>query len=282
MNKNKLFTATLVSLFFILALLLSLIALKKSSQKKPLSPNILYLTSPVYSFSGTVEKIEGKAIYVSQKITENNLPFAPFPPNPNPSPFPTPKTVTLSYRVLISEKTQISKPPIFINYLFITPTPTAEKKLSINNIKIGQTVTVTTNQDLRTLTSDTFEATTVSLPPIINTLSGKVFEVKKDILIVKAFTPQSPNERDYQIKITKDTEISRIGTNGKPEKLSLEEIKKEMGVIVYTDEDVTQSQKLTALRLEPILPPSPAVSPALPPPITSPSPIASPSPFITP
>ena len=287
MNKNKPFIITLIILLLILGLLAVIPVLKKRVLQKSVSPNILLITQPVLSFSGIVEKVEGNTVTITQKVMEQSqitLPLAAV----NASPFPTPKSITVTYRVLVTDKTQISQPATFINYLLKTVTPFPVAKLTIKDVKVGQSVTVNSQTDLRTLAGSTFEAATVNLPPITSMLSGKIVGLEENTLTLKAFIPVTSgpmgagNEKEFTITITQDTEISRMPAiapaapgetpqTAKAEKLAPSDLKKDMQVTVYTAEDVTTSQNLTALRIEPMIL---VVMPTL----VVPSPMASPSP----
>lgn len=291
MNKNKLLIITLSILLLILGLLATIPVLKKRVLQKSISPNILLITQPVISFSGIVEKIEGNIVTITQKVIEQSQIAPPLAPinNPQttnktpPSPFPTPVTKTVTYNVLITEKTIILQPSPSINYLFISPTPAPQTKLSTQDIKKGQTISVNTNVDLRILSGNEFEATMINLPQITNTLNGKIVGLEGNILTVKGFAPMmaiavtansapvAPKEKEYHITLTSDTEISRMNNQGKPEKLTLTDLKKDMQVTIYTAEDVITSQNLTALRIEPmIVPVMPAALPSsLPSPATA-------------
>lgn len=221
--------------------------LKKSGS---ISPNILYLTKPVTSFSGKVEKIAGNKITVSQQLTSSN---------------PTPQTTTIAYLVTITDKTQI------IRLSSPGSPPPADSQPTIKDIKAGQLIMVNTTNDLRTMTGNKFEATTVSLPPVINILNGQIISLEENVLTIKgtAVIPAlpdfvnnlstAPQEKDYRISLTPDTEISQssfIPTNpGEPpqplknEKLSSSDLKKDMQVTVYTAQDVNENSELTALRI---------------------------------
>ena len=289
MNQKKAIALTLIILGILAIFMLSDYFKKNGLNNLSVSPNILYITQPVTSFSGIVDKIEGNRLFVSQKqtLTQNILPPVAMKASTLPSPLPTPKTVTVTYRVVTSDKTQISQSATFINYLLKTVTPSPVAKLTIKDVKVGQSVTVSSQTDLRTLAGNTFEATTVNLPQITNTLNGKIVGLEENTLTLKAFTPvtsmanpgsaapAAPKEKEYRITITSDTEISRMDNQGKPEKLTLTDLKKDMQVTVYTAEDVTESQTLTALRIEPMIP---VVMPTL----AVPSPVASPSPILSP
>ena len=78
MNKNKLLIA--LTLLFVILIAIILVIFNKSTllgklfapdSKQIISPDILYLTSPVNSFSGKVEKIEGNIITISKKVISN-------------------------------------------------------------------------------------------------------------------------------------------------------------------------------------------------------------------
>lgn len=218
----------------------------QSIPTKTIPTNILSNTQPITSFSGKVEKIEGNTVSI---FDEYNLPQSTIPTPP------------ITYRVLVTDNTQINKRATFINYLFKTITPAPQIKLTIKDIKIGQVVTVSSPVDLRTLKNNEFEATVIELPRISNMLIGNVVNIVGNTLTVEAFTPAndsipentatvSPQKREFTITITQDTEVSRMNYQGKPEMLAISDLKKDIRVIVYTAEDVTKSQTLTALHIE--------------------------------
>lgn len=221
---------------------------------RSVSPNILYLTQPVNTFSGTVEKIEGNKITVSKKQT---------------FPLPTPKTTTVTYYVTVTDKTQM--------YRFQSPSPiitATAPKLMAKDIKVGQIITVRTINDLRTMTGNTFEATVVNLPPIANALNGKIVSLNGNILTIKGLAfapgapplinlgvaaPTAPQEKEYRIIVTPATEISQTsfvppkpGEMPQPpknEKLAPSDLKKDLRVTVYTDKDVNENSQPTALKI---------------------------------
>lgn len=252
----------------------------------PISPYILSLTQPVMSFTGVVEHIKGNTITVSQKQLHASTlvppaALAPQDPATPQSPFPTPKSVTLTYMITVSDATQLSRPSFPINYLFKTVPPKPPQALTLQDINIGQAVTVSSPKDLRTLSDNRFEATHISLPQQITVISGKVTAVNGNTLTIKAFmpmapianiintTPSAPEEKEYTITITKDTEISRmvISPTPNPERLTISDLNTDTQVTVYTDTDVTIRTEFTALRIEPMmpavaLPPIPPQSPS--------------------
>ena len=295
MNHKKIIVVGII-LLGILALFMTVDYKNKNGLNgQTVSPNILYLTSPVNSLSGKVEKIEGNAVSISSQYALLQTAPIAITVMPNQPPvMPTPQIKTITYKLLVTDKTQISQPTANINYLFKTITPpsapgfptASTPNLTVKNIKVGQYITVNSQDDLRTLLKNTFEATMINLPPIINTLNGKIVNITNNTLTLKAFAPvaaappmialdtapPTPQEKEYTIYITQDTEISRnvYGTNmtpgepptpPKPEKLTLADLKADMRATVYTVEDVIETQTLTALRIEPVASTSPLIKP---------------------
>lgn len=257
------------------------------------SANVLFLTSPITSFNGKVDKVQGNSVWVSQQFTlyqgGSMMPPAAAPPAAGSSPttIPTPATKVVSFKVNITANTQINRPSNFIPYLVKTVTPAPPPKLSIKDIKVGQPVTVNTNSDLRTLSTDEFDALSIQLPQSQNSLNGKISKISGNGFIMKAFGPQPyvmgispvpPKETEYTITLTSNTEISRykyqeppkpgeamLPATPKPEEFTLADLAADMQVTVFTAEDVTSTQKLTAMRIEPVFTlPAPTAIPAVP------------------
>ena len=313
MEKNKfllLLAFIAVSFIFLLAgLSLGQKGINIAGGKIDLSSpsNLLFLTSPITSFSGKVDKISGNSVWISQSFTLSQaMPGAMMPPaveagkaGPSPTALPTPITKVLTFKVNIDQNTQISRPQNYINYLLITVTPAPPPKLTVKDIKAGQMISINTNSDLRTLKSNEFTATSIQLPQVPNTINGKISAISGNTLKVKSSSqpammpgtntsPEPPKEIEYTVTVTNDTEISRYSQVGpakenttftppEPEELALSDLKVDMQVTVYTDVDVTSAQKFTALRIEPFLPPpivslppiAPPLSPVTPPPATT-------------
>jgi hypothetical protein len=236
MNRKK-----LVGIFGILIIIsIAGIFLMKKRQSLParqtISPDILYLTDPAHYFSGVVEKIEGNTILVSS---------------------PSSQQKKISFTVKISDKTTITRNPPDIPFSFITPKPPVEQKLTIKDIKIGENITVRTDEDLRTFSQNQFEATSITLPDRTKTLQGKITNVGTDRITMIAET----NKKEYAVMLTADTEISYLlppdpldkDQIQKPVKLAISDLKKDMSVVVYTDVDLEKVQIFTTLRIEPIL-----------------------------
>ena len=285
MNKKLLIIAGIAILFLALFFFTQTKQFNQSTTAA-VSPNILYFTSPVTAFSGTVDSVSGNVITVSRMITlsQTNYPQPGSKPAVNPSPQPTQVTKKITFRVKITSNAIINLPPAMINYLFLTPTPAPAPKLTISDIKAGQTVTITSTTDLRTNTSGIITAAAILLNEA-TAVNGKITAVTGNVLTVKgtAFLlapPPDPlalpgisKEATYTVNVTGNTEISRykpiaaMPTPGQvpplpeKEKLSLADLKPGIQVTVYTDQDVTATQNLTALRIEPIIQTTPTPLP---------------------
>ena len=239
----------------------------KTENLKP-SPNILFLTQPVYNLSGTVESVKDNVITIKQNTTSqmSNIIISP---NMNPAAIPTPETKTIFYQVIVDNNTTINRPTSNIPYLFTTPSPVMPVKLQISSIMVGDILNITATTDLRTTPPDQIKAFSIQLPQSINSLSGKITDVTLSSVSIKGYlptpaitisaNPKPAQEKIFVIAINPETEISLISTP-EPKKLSLGDLKKDMQAIIYTAENITENQKITALCIELIIPP-PLTSP---------------------
>ena len=240
------------------------------------SPDVLFLTSPVTSFSGKVSKVAGNRVWITQKYTYSAPMVIPAVANTKagtPAPIPTPVTREITREFIVGDNTVITQPPVNIPYLLITTTPAPPLKLTIANLKIGQNISVNTNTDLRT-GGESAEATSVNLSSVINTFSGRITKIAGDTFTVIAPSIQQPgavmeaskgpSETSYTVKVTDATEISRYGApKANPsegpaapsvEKMSLKDLEVGTQVTVYTDKAVTVARDVVALRVEPAMP----------------------------
>jgi len=264
MNRKIIFLG-LIIVFSILSVSIFLnLYYKPYTKKGSISPDILFLTQPAMTFTGKIDSVEKDAVWVSNDTLSQNdgamMPAAD-PQNPAASPFPTPIKKTIRYKVIIGKNSLIEQSLTYVYYLFISPTPPVQKKISLQDLVVGETITVSTNIDLRTLAGNQFEAVSLQRPPIENILHGTIIDIKNNQLTVKSMMLA---EEQYQIALTDKTEISRMNNQAEPEKLALSDLKKDMSIIVYTNQDINKNKSLTALRIEPEIidepPPSPATS----------------------
>ncbi len=268
----------------------------KSSGK--VSPDILFFTQPVTNLSGKVEKVSGNSVWVSTQYTLSNFGAPAAVPQAGAAGqvIPTPVVKNITFKVNITSATSINRPPVNIPYLLknqnaslpvqalISPAqvgkeiavniPTQQPQITVKDIKSGQFISVTTSTDLRQAIAYDVSATSIQLPPIVNTLNGKITKLSNNSFTMSGILPTNgsfgpvagtvapPKTEEFVVNVTQDTEISRFspitqfkeGESPKApqaEKLSLSDLKEDMAVTVYTDVDITENKKFTALRIDP-------------------------------
>jgi len=237
MKKNLL--VSLIVLFSVVAIVFSLNLLRTQKQASSLD-RILSLTTPVYSFSGTVESKNNNLLAVSEN-----------------------KKLTLN--ILVSEQTAITRTFSFIPYSFKTSqapgSALAQTQLKIADIKAGDVIFVTASVDLRTLAKPEFEAVSISVEPGANSFSGVIADINGAIIKVKATiggpainSPAGqPTQKEFAVMVNDDTEISQpvISVNPlnppAPKKLSLSDLEKDMQATFYIDGNINAPQPFTAL-----------------------------------
>jgi hypothetical protein len=282
MNGNSILKIIILIVFILLLLSGGYFIIQRKpnilSQTKTEStlPNYLFLTNPVNEYTGKVDKISGDVVWVSGKYTITPPPTPINAPTNKPGSMitvpPLPPSKTFTYQVTIAPYTIINRASTTVTYLIKKITPSPTPKLIIKDIRVGQTVTVYTDKDLRTLNSNEFEAYSIKLPPVNNKITGKISEIKdkEGIIILKATppiggqepTPEKPKEVEYAVLVNSDTEISlliptvtpKAGTTPKPPQpvnFTISDLKKDMQITIYTEADVIESQQLKALRIEP-------------------------------
>lgn len=210
---------------------------------KSISPNILYLTSPVNSFTGVVEKKEANSITVSRTTPHK-----------------------LTYTFVINKNTSFLRPPVSVPFLFATPIPVKEKKYQFDDVVVGSTVTVSVTADLRLLKMPIVEAHNIFLSNAVNMFTGNIIEIKE-----RSISFKTTKGEEIIVGVNDQTEISRyVFTPPQPnqsqppirtERLVLTDLKKDMQATVYTDQDILTGKNLTALRIDPIFVSSPPVLP---------------------
>lgn len=273
MNRNKLLIAS--TLIFIILIAIILVLFNKPTlfgklfapdSKQIISSDILYLTSPVHSFSGKVKKIEGNIITVSKKVMLIDEAVPPMNPDED-SPIPTPSLKTLTYKVTVIPNIIFNTQPIHIPYLFISPTPPPQKEYTIKDLSVGDYININTDKDLRTLNTYKFQASNIELPEFISNISGTIIAVNNNSITIKGQLPPPDGimpgdyyeeterkEKEYVIAITKDTEISRYKEPAAEPirlRLTINSLKKGMSVFVYSGVDISKTQSFKALRIEP-------------------------------
>ncbi len=139
----------LILVIIITALLISSGRLKLNQTSPPsfqtISPNILYLTQPIISFSGQITKISGNTITTSHQASASSQT----------------SQITPSYQVTIAPTTSISF--LSLDTSTNTSTPSATIAPTIKNLEVGQLVAAISRVDLRTLFVEKFESQLITM-----------------------------------------------------------------------------------------------------------------------
>lgn len=279
-KKPGLIIAILILLFLVIVVVKAKVLPSNFSlNNQTPSANILYLTQPVYSVTGKIEKINNNNIVVSDQVvsspTTSTLggPVAP------------PSTKTLTFQVDIGNKTVIGSPtpPILLAQPPASGSAVPTKpSMTIKDLRVGETVMVTSSMDLRTLQGEEFEATTV-IPLLTTSLSGTIVNVSANTITIKSIstagpTPTSSSQaqsKNYTMAIDANTNISKItpvaptlgGTVPPsppvPTKLSPSDLKNGDQVNIITNDDINFSTNLRAVII--------SVLPTITPPIPTPN-----------
>lgn len=236
------------------------------------SSNTLFLTDPVYRFTGTVDKIEGNSVW----ITHKNMPLSQIAPPirgkedaslPH-SPTSTPFNRDITFKVNVTKETRISRPPLSVPYYLqemneqttgsaIPAADSGTENLTIKDISAGETVEITSQSDLRTLKNNEFDAAIIVLAPVRNTFRGTVAAVNGMDITVDATDPERAS---YTFAVTDKTKIVEISQTEPPDKnglpalktLSINDLFPGTEINVYADTDVTLQSGFNALSIEKI------------------------------
>lgn len=171
-----------------------------------------------------------------------------------PTPLNPKKT---KYEFKVADDTAYIPHALQIPYLFKSQPEV--KKLGFGDLKVGQTISVTTKGIKSSTRMD--EALSFQFPPRSKLINGKIVKIDQNTITVveinmlppalAATTPETP--RQYKVTINNDTEISRM-KGSTPEKLDLSFLKKDTSVQVFYEDEA-----VTALLIRPqemILPPT--------------------------
>ncbi len=197
--------------------------------------------NPSEEFQAEIEKIEGNSLLVSYLKTDPASPE-------NPQEF--------VFKVIINEQTTItSEQDITPSQNSATPAADTKPAYSISYLSPGQSITVITAGDLRTITSNTITAKSIIISPGLTIFIGKIEEIKSNELIVKSGPPSVAEEKTYTIVITKDTEIvnSKIMNNSSDEasqKLTIKDLSPGSTILVKTLNDINKVTKTQASKIE--------------------------------
>ncbi len=236
------------------------------------SPYILDLTSPIFSVSGKIDKINGKTLTV---IVDKTMGVAAVPAMPG---MEESKPKTMTFEVVVEDNTQINQPSD-TGAAIPTPDGNNQSKLTVNDLKVGQMVSVTSKTDLR-LGGTKFTAETVSLAPKMRSAYGQISAIAGNNITVKSFMN---GEQNYILTVTDKTTISRQQLSSDPlkgpriDEIAVKDLAVGMSVQVIAETELTADKAVNAEKIDvsvtPALPESPAASGSAviptPPPTTS-------------
>lgn len=256
-----------ISLAGILLSLFVYLAFRQLNMGMSISRNILLLTNPVMSFSGKVQKVGEEALWLTRTVYTQERSSAPVKKN------------TLTYKIAIDERTKMQYLIPGAPYLFKARSESRPvyMKPDMRKFKTGQVINVTSREDLRRYSKDTFTAEFLYLQPVANSVFGIISEVLPHGLRLNAILPPKmpfsaadnlaeelpglPGEKVYIVEVNPDTEISYLDyTNPgepRPVKLDFSQLKPGLPVEVYSDADVYDTDTITALLIQPKITPAP-------------------------
>lgn len=213
-----------------------------------LNKNTLYLSQPVTGMDGKLTAVQGNTITVTHHFVLSSAVGNIVSDQ---------KTKDVAVRFSVMPQTKIFRPATWVPYLFKQNVPNADETLKLGDLKIGQFVAVTTNDDLQIAQSDPYQATSIQITRIANNISGTISAVTGTALTVSAplpplpasFPPQLPlPTQTYTVSVTADTEISQREYNeGAPHQLDASSLIKGTPVAVYTAQDVGVEHNIAAL-----------------------------------
>lgn len=176
------------------------------------------------------------------------------------------------YRVRITDKTVITGLIPSLPQALLSLTPPQPKKLTLNDLKEGQMISVNTVTDLRDSKITEFEATSIQLPQVITTLNGTLIDIKGSDLLLKAMALRSPEDlkdakkaaslplvKTYTVKTNNNTAFFLL-----LKKIALSNLKKNTRITVYSPVEITGKGDITAQYVEVLPEPPPPAAPGQP------------------
>ncbi len=229
------------------------------------SSHILALTLPITTVSGKVISVSNNSFTLQVQPLSSNIQGAPISPSTNSGQSSSQqKEQPITYTVMVISSTRIvqnNNPLIMVPAVLTAPTPaSAQPKLSIQDVKANDVVTVISTVDLRTLQGDAFEASSVMLPSKIQTLNGTITVLGNNSLTVKGTVAGvgsvQSTQQTFHVIVDNSTSISAFTptppTPTKPlgaQAASFADLKKDMRVNVSFDREKASGDTVTALSI---------------------------------
>lgn len=265
-TKKNILISFFVLLFLFILTLFFIFIYKNSLLKKDREARQIYFSNhpgkdyPITTFAGKILSVEENAILVAQTFTVAD------------------QNKNITYKVLITDKTIFNAALSVedsIPYFFKDNTATPSlifKYSSIKDLKPNQEIIVNSNIDLRTLKSNEFEASSIIVQPLVNTVYGTITAINGKTISLRGFPPDIMNstqstpleKSDYVVTVTPQTEISRLSEQNTGIRLSFGDLKVGNHINVFAKVDTRLIFTFDAMRIEPSEPLLPsAISPTV-------------------
>lgn len=173
---------------------------------------------------------------------------------------PTPLTKKAKYEFKVTADTLFIPSPLQIPYLFKSQPSNQAKKMGFSDLKVGQTLSVTTKGIKSIIQMD--EALSFQFPPKSKLINGKIVKIDKNVTTVietnmlppalVATTSEKP--REYKVTVNSDTEISHM-KGSVPEKLDISFLKKDMSIQVFYEDEAVTALLISPQESIPVVPP---------------------------
>ena len=220
----------------------SVVVDEKQKELSTASPYVLYVTTPVLTFQGRVDKIEGNTILVSRSIP-------PAASQKAKNPASDTKEITIAFA--LTDKTTVTRASIpgQADKNDGKPVP-----LEVSDLKVGQVVSVTTLDDLRFEETAPREATEIQVQTRNYLIAGTINKIENNTLFL--FTNPPPDDafpqntqvlkpHDYTVTVSENSQI--VYDDGG--KAGLGDLKPNIFVNIYSNEDPYITNALTASKI---------------------------------
>lgn len=240
---KKVFLALLVILLLIILVPLAFYFIKNGFwEQLNLNKSQSDIKSNNYVFSGEIDAIGNNQLTVSTIPFDQKIPTL----TSDPSNLGNKK---VSYTVQLTQDTSIDLPQL-VNFS-LTATPSARPKATLADLKVGQKVRIISKKNLDSLTTNQFEAQSVTVSAGIIVASGIIQEISANNLTLLAKPPSVPEEKNYTYIITDKTEI--VDNAGK-KPLPRSSLKNGVEGVIFSDKDIVSTNNPIAIRIELIFP----------------------------
>ncbi len=195
------------------------------------------LTQPVYSLSGTVRSVGENRMEVEYLVMNAST---------QGQETSSPQAESLRFRVAIAPETKVFVLRNPVPYVLVEQADqpqVSQTEGSLSDIAEGDTVSITSTTDLRSLQQPEFVAQSISVSSALNGLSGTVRSVAGNTLTVEGTRigspiANTPQTQTFTVQISNNTEIARLN-NPSPDTrqtaaaISLSDLRRDSVVTVY-------------------------------------------------